>query len=300
MTPTWKTRLAQVFVNPEEGRLRAGWRLLAFVLLFGALQLLTGVALSLVLRQGFPAWLNALTVGEALTALPLTASVVLARRWFDRRSFASLGLTWDRRAGHDLLFGVGLTGLLMGLIFLAEGAFGWLHLRGFAWDTMTAGQVLGMLANALLLWVLVAWNEELLFRGYLLTNLRDGMGTTWAVVLSSLLFAAAHVGNPHMGWPALLGLVLAGFFLADGWLTTGRLWLPLGLHLGWNLFEGTVFGFPVSGLTLPPLLVTDIHGPDLVTGGAFGPEAGLIIVPALALGTWLMHRRARRGRSAAA
>lgn len=300
MPPTWKTRLTQVFVNPEEGRLRAGWRLLAFVLLFGALQLLTGVALSLVLRQSFPAWLNALPVGEALTALPLTTSVVLARRWLDRRSFASLGLTWDRRAGRDLLFGVGLTGLLMGLIFLAEGAFGWLHLRGFAWDTMTAGRVFGMLANALLLWVLVAWNEELLFRGYLLTNLRDGMGTTWAVVLSSLLFAAAHVSNPHMGWPALLGLVLAGFFLADGWLTTGRLWLPIGLHLGWNLFEGTVFGFPVSGLSLPRLIVTDIHGPSLITGGAFGPEAGLILVPALALGAWLMHRRARRGHSAAA
>ncbi len=293
MTPTWKTRLAQAFVNPEEGRLRTGWRLLAFVLLFVALQLLTGVALSLVFRQGFPAWLNTLPVGEALTALPLTLSVVLARRWIDRRSFVSLGLTWDRRAGRDLLYGVGLTGLIMGLIFLAEGAFGWLRIRGFAWDTNTVGQVLGMVGNALLLWALVAWNEELLFRGYLLTNLRDGMGTTWAVVLSSLLFAVAHGGNPHMGWPALLGLVLAGFFLADGWLTTGRLWLPIGLHLGWNLFEGTVFGFPVSGLALPRLIVTDIQGPPLITGGAFGPEAGLILVPALAFGAWLMHRRAR-------
>ena len=175
----------------------------------------------------------------------------------------------------------------MGLIFLTEGALGWLRIRDFAWNATIA-----TLGEALLLWALVAWNEELLFRGYLLVNLRDGLNTPWAVVLSSLLFAVAHGQNPHMGWPALLGLVLAGLFLADGWLTTGRLWLPLGLHLGWNLFEGTVFGFPVSGMTFPSLVVSDIHGPTLLTGGAFGPEAGLLLVPALALGAWLMHRRA--------
>ena len=294
MPLTWKQRLARVFVHPGEGRLRTGWRLLVFALLFFALQMLLTLLLSLAFRQRFPVWMRTLPVGEALMALALTASVVIARPWIDRRSFASLGLTWDGRAARDLIFGVGLTGLLMGLIFLAEGAVGWLHVRAFAWTVSPWGETLRMLGEALVLWILVAWNEELLFRGYLLINLRDGMGTTWAVVLSSLFFAAAHGANPHMGWTALLGLVLAGFFLADGWLTTGRLWLPIGLHLGWNLFEGTVFGFPVSGLNLPRLIVTSIHGPELITGGAFGPEAGLIIVPALALGAWIMHWRARR------
>jgi hypothetical protein len=66
------------------------------------------------------------------------------------------------------------------------------------------------------------------------------------------------------------------------------LWLPIGLHLGWNFFEGNIFGFPVSGLDTFRLIRHSINGPTWLTGGPFGPEAGLIILPAMALGIWLM------------
>ena len=83
--------------------------------------------------------------------------------------------------------------------------------------------------------------------------------------------------------------------MAYGYLRTRQLWLPIGIHIGWNFFEGVVFGFPVSGMGNYRLLRITVTGPELWTGGAFGPEAGLVLIPALLLGTLMIyvftHRR---------
>jgi hypothetical protein len=102
-----------------------------------------------------------------------------------------------------------------------------------------------------------------------------------------------HLGNPNATWVSAAGIFLAGLFLAYGYLTTKQLWLPIGLHIGWNFFEGVVFGFPVSGLDIYRLMRTTISGPDLWTGGAFGPEAGLVLLPGLLLGAALIFAYSR-------
>jgi hypothetical protein len=100
-------------------------------------------------------------------------------------------------------------------------------------------------------------------------------------------------GNPHATWISAVGIFVAGLFLALGYLCTGQLWLSIGLHIGWNFFEGVVFGFPVSGTTSYPLLRVQVSGPAAWTGGAFGPEAGLIVLPALLIGALLVSLYAR-------
>ena len=79
------------------------------------------------------------------------------------------------------------------------------------------------------------------------------------------------------------------YFLLMAYLRTGQLWLSIGLHIGWNFFEGVVFGFPVSGLDIYRLIRHQIQGPEIWTGGAFGPEAGLIVLPALVIGAVLIY-----------
>ena len=146
--------------------------------------------------------------------------------------------------------------------------------------------------NVLLFFVIfifVGWNEELLSRGYHLQTIASGINLFWGVIISSAVFGLLHLGNPNATWISAAGIFFAGADLAYVYIRTRQLWLPIGLHIGWNFFEGVVFGFSVSGLDIYALTRIDVTGSVLWTGGAFGPEAGLIVLPALVLGGILIY-----------
>ncbi|MCB9134570.1 MAG: CPBP family intramembrane metalloprotease [Anaerolineales bacterium] len=289
--------LANLFLCVDEPRLRAGWRLLAHLLIFTALMLVLGGGLGVIfLLTGNDALLTNLLVNQAIFWLAITLSTYLARRFVDRRSFASLGIVWNAQAGRDLFVGFLIPAVLMGAIFLAEWGLGWLEFRGFAWEFGPVSTVATTVPVMFVLFVLVAWSEELLSRGYWLQNMAEGVNIPFGVVLSSLLFGMLHLTNPNATWLAVLGVALSGIFFAYAYLRTQTLWLPIGLHLGWNFFENTIFGFPVSGLDTLGLLFHTNTGPQLLTGGAFGPEAGVILFPAMLLGAWVIYWYTRKRR----
>lgn len=284
-TPQTRSWFQKLFFSPEEPRLRAGWRLLGqSLLMFFSIALLGTLGnlfFSALAESSFASFLlfSSLTI-----PLAITFSVFIARRYLDRRTFVSLGLRVDRQSISDLLFGIALTGLMLGLIYLFEWVFGWIEVESFAWQFEGGRNLILSILIMVLIFSLASWQEELLSRGYWLQNLSYGLNRSLGVLLSSAAFALGHVMNPNLSWQALLGLFLSGLFLAYGYLRTKQLWLPIGLHLGWNFFEGTVFGFPVSGQYFYQLIRQTVSGPDIITGGAFGPEAGLILIPALILG----------------
>jgi len=235
--------------------------------------------------------LLALTVIVALPAV--TLSVWIARRGLDQRSFTSLGLELKAPAGRDMLVGFLIPAPLFALIFITQWGLGWLTIEGWGWAAGGfALTLLGVLLG-LVGFFAVGFYEELLFRGYYLQNLRDGTGLGIALFLSSAVFALAHLGNFSSSFASSIGIFAAGFFLAYGWIRTRALWLPIGLHIGWNFFQGPIFGFAVSGTLTPSIVVHSVEGPELLTGGGFGPEAGLIVLPLMALGSlfiWLYTR----------
>jgi membrane protease YdiL (CAAX protease family) len=289
--------LTRLFRSREERRLRAGWRLGGQFGLMVVFFLIMGIPLGLLMLvfPGLPG--EAILLASTLISfLAITASVYLARRYLDRRSFGSLGLGWNRQAAADVLCGVMVAGLMMGLVFLVEWAAGWLRFEGFAWQFESWPRVVVEGVLIACVFMLVGWHEELLSRGYWLQNLGEGLNLPWGVSLSAALFALAHAANPNVSWEALLGLFAAGLFLAYGYLRTQQLWLPIGLHIGWNFFEGTVFGFPVSGSFFYRLIRQSVSGPELVTGGDFGPEAGLIILPMMVVGAGLIYWFTRQRR----
>ncbi len=294
--------IRRVLFSTGEARLRAGWRLLLQAVLQIVLTTCVGLVAFLALRQGGNIESNLgqlnnlgdLAVGEVGETLTVTVSVLLARRFLDKRSFASLGLRLGRRAWLDIVAGIVITFLMMGAIFLVEGAAGWLRLSGFAWGVQPARVVITNLLIWLAVFVIVAWNEELMSRGYHLQTIASGMGLFWGLLISSAIFGVLHLANPNATWLSAVGILFAGLMLGYAYLRTRQLWLPIGLHLGWNFFEGVVFGFPVSGLETYQLTRTTIAGPTIWTGGAFGPEAGLIVLPAILLGTILIHLYAGR------
>ncbi|MBI2845372.1 MAG: CPBP family intramembrane metalloprotease, partial [Chloroflexi bacterium] len=216
----------------------------------------------------------------------------LFRRFLDRKGFLDLGLRLRKGWLAQTLWGVLLGILLMAFVFAAEWLGGWLLPQGLALDMLPA--ILGYLA----LYVIVAINEELVFRGYALQTLQQGWGRGGALVASSFLFALFHSLNPNFSWLGFLGIFLAGILLGYGYLATGALWLPMGLHFAWNFAEGPIFSFAVSGLESPGLVVWQELRPDtLWTGGSFGPEAGILGFLAILLGLaalWFRSKQAPR------
>ncbi len=277
--------LGRIFLSPEERRLRAGWRLLIQTLLF----LVIGIIVSLGASLLGPLVGGSLILQQVLNFIIITGSVYIARRWLDKRSFESLGLKLDGHTLIDILTGIGITFVQMGFIYVAMFALGWLTFQGFAWEFDPISVVVTSVLGTFVAFVLVGWNEELLSRGYHLQTIASGLNLFWGVVISSAVFGLLHLGNPNATWVSAAGIFFAGLYLAYGYIRTKQLWLSIGLHIGWNFFEGVVFGFPVSGLDIYPLLRIKVHGPEIWTGGAFGPEAGLIVLPSLIVGALLIY-----------
>jgi len=289
--------LNQIFLSPDGSRLRAGWRLAlqTFVLLtFGVCLSIPIVLVLFFLDPSFissiprikPEFLLLATIGETFA---VTISVFLARRFLDKLPIESLGLKLNIQALFDVLAGIGITFLQMGFIFALMLGLGWLTFGGFAWEFDPIGIVLKNTLLFLVIFIFIGWNEELLSRGYHLQTLASGINLTWGVIISSAAFGLLHLGNPGATWVSTTGIFLAGIFLAYGYVRTKQLWLSIGLHIGWNFFEGVVFGFPVSGLDIYALTRIQVTGPDIWTGGAFGPEAGLIVLPSLLAGVGLIY-----------
>ncbi|HSJ89090.1 MAG TPA: type II CAAX endopeptidase family protein [Anaerolineales bacterium] len=294
---TNRSFLKNMFLYPDEPRLRAGWRLV----LQTAIMLTLGICLSVLFLTALlvldPSLLATFTdlkpeymlLGMVAETFAVTVSVFLARRFLDKRSIESLGLQLSIQTLFDILMGIFITFLQMGLIYFLMSQLGWITFQGFAWQFDPLSLVLRNTLLFIVIFILVAWNEELLSRGYHLQTIASGTNIFWGVMISSAVFGLLHLGNPGANWTSTLGIFLAGIFFAFGYLRTKQLWLPMGMHLGWNFFEGVGFGFPVSGLDIYPLTRIQVHGPELWTGGPFGPEAGLIILPALLLGVLLIH-----------
>jgi len=308
--------------NDREGRLRTPWRLalaLAVVVLAGLAGALAGNAVAAAGRAGGPVVAAvAATVGQVLLLAALAAGLLAAAVALDRRRLRDLGLERSRAWWADLGFGLALGSVLPGVVFALEVAAGYATVTGTV--VTRAGATLPPAAGVpfavafaltALYFVAVAGFEELLFRGYLLGTLaeglrwRDSLGVRGALagatVLTSAAFGLGHATNPSATGRGVVIIGLYGVFLAAGYLATGRLAVPLGVHATWNLSASSVFGFPVSGVSTPVTLVAvEQTGPALVTGGRFGPEAGLVSLVALAAGFGALAAWVRRREGAVA
>ncbi|MCC2668404.1 MAG: family intrarane metalloprotease [Armatimonadetes bacterium] len=225
---------------------------------------------------GLPVWSALFAFFGYASVLLVLAYTALTARWLERSKLSDLGLRWRPGIWKDAASGLGLAAVLFISVVGTGISLGWYRL-----DSLVPGPS-GLLTAAVGLVILLPFAavEEISFRGYVMHAGRRSWGAWGGVIGSSVLFAAFHGVNPHMEkYPlAIVGLLLAGFYLATVVLITGDLWLAIFLHAGWNLMEGPVFGLPVSGMDVPASIVrTTAPGADLFTGGSFGPEAGMVL-----------------------
>lgn len=272
-----------------EGVLRrawgAAWRIAAYGVLFIALATVLLRAASLAgLGDDDP-------LGFASTSASLLASLVagwVMMRGVEGRPFGAMGFAAGRAA-----LGESGTGTAVGAAFLGAAVLLVAATGGARWipDAGTLPGYLGFALRTLAFFAVAAAFEEVLFRGYPFQVLARGIGAWPAAVLLSLLFAAAHAGNPNVRPLGLANIALAGLMLSAAYLRTRSLWFATAVHLGWNWTMATLLDLPVSGLEVDTPLYTGMEtGPDWWTGGSFGPEAGLAATLVIAAGTaWLVR-----------
>ena len=141
------------------------------------------------------------------------------------------------------------------------------------------------------LFLLVGVVEEVIFRGILFRLIADKWNIAVGLTTSSLLFGLAHLGNPGATlWAALAIALASGWLFGMAYAYHQTIWVPIGMHWAWNYLEGGVFGCAVSGTPLDyrPLITPKISGTDLLSGGAFGPEASIICV-AIGIGISIVY-----------
>ncbi|MBD0371631.1 MAG: CPBP family intramembrane metalloprotease [Pyrinomonadaceae bacterium] len=290
--------LSEIFFNKYD-RPRSGWRVLLFIVInyaLNALLLAILFALYLLARgllsgnvstkllEGYLGWI----IQSVVLLTAATVAGFVCAKLLEGLPPRSIG--WTRHSGwiHDWLKGTlagALTLLLAALIIFTVGGYKF---------TFAAPGIIAVLKTLIfsgIVFVIAASAEEAIFRGYPLQTMTRAQLALLGVVLTSLIFAYIHKDNPNnppglapftyiglyfVNFP-FINTVLAGAWLAVGYLRTRSLWFPLGLHWSWNWTMGSVLGLPVSGieaLSPAPLLRAADTGPQWLTGGAYGVEGG--------------------------
>lgn len=251
------------------GRAKYFWRAAGYFVALALINVVAHGELGYALAQTLPSWLA--TALESLVYLVGVLALTWAFcRFVDKGSISQLGLQrrgWFAKLAAGWGLGTALILLVCGILV----AGGWLSIDSSPWQALE-------LVAAVLSAIVVGFNEELAFRGYIMQRLGKAWGLPLAVVGSSILFGLAHVLNPNASALGIVSVCLSGLFYALAYLATGSLWLPMGLHMSWNLVQMHILGFPGSGHLRPSLLRSVTHGPELITGGAFGPEGGIVVI----------------------
>ena len=217
---------------------------------------------------------------QCLSAIVIAAAMIalyaLLVRWFEKHPAKDLPM---RRLVPDTLKGLGIGLLFFMVVVLVMSVFGLCEVGSFGTDRPLA------IVAAFFLFLVVGTGEEIIFRGI------------WtALAVSSLLFGLLHIFQPGATWWSSFAIAVeAGLFLGSAYKYSGTLWLPVGAHWAWNFVEGNVFGFAVSGTDAgASVFHTTVNGPDILTGGAFGPEASVIaLVVGLLMSLWFILKVVR-------
>ncbi len=222
-------------------------------------------------------FVDALVASAVSLGVAVLGSTALMMRLYEMRPFHHVGLFANHAAAVHLGVGVALGGGSSLLIVGAQWICGWVKMERVpnpeSWMTT--------LSFGLVVLVVGAVGEELLFRGYAFQHLIRAFGP-WAPILStSLLFGWAHTANPSFTRVGMVNTAMFGAVFGYAYWRTRDLWLPLGMHWAWNFSLATI-GANVSGLKIKLLGVSVVStGPALWSGGDYGPEASLLATFAL-------------------
>ena len=267
--------------------IRSGWRVIMFLL-----AVLTVYYLSAILAR-----LTGIVPPQSfffLFYIDVLIVTILMLRFVDHRVFASVGFPYHGKIAKEFLLGFLIGAIMIGVVGAVEMSIGAIRLH------VRPGQGVALLVRnfglSFLFFGYFALGEELVFRGYPFQALIEGIGAVGATILMSVFFGLVHLMNPDAGLISTMNTMLAGAWLSIAYLKTRTLYFPFGMHFAWNLVQSFFLSLPVSGLlTNRTIFIPTDFGPEWLTGGRYGPEAGVgtTIVIVIAIVYFLVDNRIR-------
>ena len=205
-------------------------------------------------------------------------------KYIDASSLGALGIGWQSESLLHLSTGMVIGGICVAIIFLAGCSIGWFKVSASPFADSDSSSV-PLFCGSMTDFFSAAVFEELTMRGYVYTVLNDAWGIHIAVYGSAIIFSLIHLlKHPRIPLIFTVNAFVFGVLAAQSRAVTGALWLPIGLHFGWNLAMGPIFGLPSAGREYNNGLVkSQVDGPQWVTGGNYSPDAGLLGTVALIL-----------------
>jgi len=288
--------LLPLFVDSQY-EVRAGWKFTAYSVVLVGLFIATGVFVPLTVAIVDPSWLLAprddvkfLALNAFVLFLPSLGSLLVMSRLVDHVPLSVFGVArhqgWVRDLGKGVLVATGMMALVLAGSFLVGGV----HIQ---WNA--SASAIPLIGATILVLAIAAFNEELVFRGYPFQVLLKGIGPWPAMLLISFIWALLHSDNDGATPLSTINTVIAGVFLSRAFMATRSIWLPYGIHIGWNIGTAVVVGVPVSGIDTISILKTQIHAPEIISGGVYGPENSILGTAVFLLGA-IAIRRIRIGR----
>ena len=274
--PAGSNNIRQVVLGPEG--LRSGWGFALYLALVFALMMVA----RLLLRPAMHRLKGSVWQFLAQELILVTCALLpaLAMAFIEKRPFGSYGLPGRKAFGAAFWLGLvwGFAALSILLVALRGS-----HAFFFGPVGVHGLQAVKFGAFWALLFLLVAFFEEFLFRGYSLFTLSRNVGFWPMAVALSALFGGVHLGTPGESWRGALAAGLIGLFFCFTLRRTGNLWFAVGLHASWDWAESYFYGVPDSGTMVQGhLLNPSFHGPAWLTGGTVGPEGSVLVFVVIA------------------
>lgn len=211
-----------------------------------------------------------------LTFATISSLVFFRVKVIERRSLSSIGLNKNNWLKKYLLgFFIGL--VMMSIIVLILLSFGYITIEKNPIQPVGVSAISSVLV-ILFGWIIQGATEEIVTRGWLLNVLSNKYNIGVGLLISSTLFGLMHLSNPNVNYIAVINIILVGLFYGFYVIKTNDLWAVCGMHTAWNFAQGNLFGFEVSGIdvSVGSLIDLNLVGSDFITGGIFGPEAGIV------------------------
>lgn len=275
-----------MFKNAE-GKVRSGWKIAAALGSFFVILMIVETMLAVVLLVPLIGSLDSFSSGSfsslyntlydelmewawllyILQALVMIAVPVFAWKVIIKRKLGDMGLT--RLRVKELLWGLLLGAVSITLVFLLLMAFG--VVRVVSWTPVPSADTY----LYLVIFILVGVSEEVFFRGYSVSALRQTRSIPVIFIASSLVFALMHAANPGFNFSAFINIFIIGLLFTYAYMKSGNIWMPIGFHITWNYVQCGVFGLNTSGIGARGLIDVVYTQTGFLGGGEFGPEDSL-------------------------